>query len=104
MAKFENRKNYRKKSPCLTEEIIEVLEKSNRKMECFQYDLKAEKCRIDYTKRTVTYIPDQEDSYERLLEENRKFADENMEDAVVKAAMIEKLLNCLRLNRRNRIS
>lgn len=33
MAKFEKRTNYRKKYPDLNDEIIEVLEKSDRKME-----------------------------------------------------------------------
>lgn len=57
--------------------MIEVLEKSDRKIEYQQYDLKVEQCRIDGIKRTVTYVPSREDSYERLLEENRQFAAES---------------------------
>ncbi len=99
MAKFRNRTNYREKYPDLSDEMIEVLEKSDRKMEYQQYDLKVEQCQIDDTKRTVTYIPSREDSYERLLEENRQFAAEreSVEDAAVKAVMIEKMLDSLKL-------
>lgn len=74
MAKFKKRTNYREQFPDLSEEIIEVLQKSDRKMEYQQYDLKVERYQIDCTKRTVTYFPSREDSYERLLEENRQFA------------------------------
>ncbi len=99
MAIFRKRTNYREKYPDLSDEMIEVLEKSDRKMEYQQYDLKAEQCQIDGTKRTVTYVPSREDSYERLLEENRQFAaeSESVEDAAVKAVMIEKMLDSLKL-------
>lgn len=99
MAKFERKTNYQKKYPDLSGEIIEVLEKSDRKMEYQQYDLKIERYRIDYAKGTVTYLPSREDSYERLLEENRQFAAdaEGVEDAAVKAVMIEQMLDCLKL-------
>jgi DNA-directed RNA polymerase specialized sigma24 family protein len=99
MAKFERKTNYREKYPGLSDEIIETLEKSDRKMEYQQYDLKVERYRIDYAKGTVTYIPSREDSFDRLLEENRQFASdaESVEDTAVKAVMIEKMLNCLKL-------
>ena len=99
MAKFKKRTNYREQYPDLSEEIIEVLQKSDRKMEYQQYDLKVERYQIDCTKRTVTYFPSREDSYERLLEENRQFAaeSESVEDTAVKTVMIEKMLACLKL-------
>ncbi len=99
MAKFRNRTNYREKYPDLSDEMIAVLEKSDRKMEYQQYDLKVEQCQIDCSKRTVTYVPSREDSYERLLEENRQFAaeSESVEDAAVKAVMIEKMRDSLKL-------
>lgn len=99
MAKFERKTNYREKYPGLSDEIIETLEKSDRKMEYQQYDLKVERYRIDLNKGTVTYIHSREDSFDRLLEENRQFASdaESVEDAAVKAVMIEKMLNCLKL-------
>ncbi|NLH02308.1 MAG: sigma-70 family RNA polymerase sigma factor, partial [Clostridiales bacterium] len=98
MAEFERKTNYREKYPGLSDEIIETLVKSDRKMEYQQYDLKAERYRIDRAKGTVTYIPGREDSFDRLLEENRQFASdaESVEDAAVKAVMIEKMLACLK--------
>jgi len=98
MAKFERKMNYREKYPGLSDEIIEVLEKSDRKMEYQQYDIKVERCRIDYASGTVTYLPSREDSYDRLLEENRQFAadGESVDNAAIKAVMIEKMLTCLK--------
>lgn len=99
MAQFKKKTNYRGKYPGLSKEIIMVMEKSDRKMEYQQYDLKVERFQVNYTKQTVTYIPSREDSYDRLLEENRQFAVESeaVENIVVKAVMIEKMLTCLKL-------
>lgn len=99
MAKFYKRTNYREKYQGLSEEIIEVLVKSDRKMEYQQYDLKTERYKIDSAKGTVTYLSSREDSFERLLEENRQFSadTESVEDAAVKAVMIKKMLSCLKL-------
>lgn len=99
MTKFAKRMNYRKQYPDLSDEIIEVLEKSDRKMEYQQYDLKVERYWIDYTKRTVAFIPSREDSYEWLLDENRQFAAEceSVENAAVKKVMLEKMRICLEL-------
>lgn len=98
MANYRKKINYRKLYPDASDEIIAVLEKSDRKMEYQQYDLKAERFRICYENQTVTCIPSREDSYERLLEESRQFeaADETVEDAAVKAVLIEKMLSCLK--------
>ena len=49
--------NYRKLYPNVREEIYEVLERSDRKIKYSRCDLKAERCSIDYEKRTVTYVP-----------------------------------------------
>lgn len=94
MAKFERKTNYREKYPGLSDDIFELLVKSDRKMEYQQYDLKVERYRIDYDEGTVTYIPSREDSFDRLQEENRQFAadTEGVEDTAVKAVMIEKML------------
>jgi RNA polymerase sigma factor (sigma-70 family) len=99
MTKYLKKTNYRKKYPGLSDEIIEVLEKSDRKMEYQQYDLKVVHYRIDYAKKIVTYLPSREDSYERLLEENHQFAveAESVEDVAIKALMIERMLSCLKL-------
>ncbi|MSS11810.1 sigma-70 family RNA polymerase sigma factor [Clostridium sp. WB02_MRS01] len=91
--------NYRKRYPEASDMVIEVLEKSDRKMEYEQYDLKVERCHIDSLNRTVTYIPSREDSYERLMGENRQFVadQESVEDAAVNALLIEKMLSSLKL-------
>ena len=91
--------NYRKRYPEASDVVIEVLEKSDRKMEYQQYDLKAERCHIDSLNRTVAYVPSREDSYERLIEGNRQFAadQESVEDAAVNALLIEKMLSSLKL-------
>lgn len=98
MAKYQKKTNYREKYPAVSKEIIETLEKSDRRMEYPQYDIKVERCRIDSASGTVTYLPSREDSYERLLEENRQFAagDESVDDTVIKTVMIEKMLTCLK--------
>lgn len=99
MAKYEKNTNYRAKYPGLSEEIVEFLQQSDRKIKYHQYDLKIERYKIDYAKGTVTYLPSREDSYERLIEENRQFANEveGVEDVAVKAVLIEKMLACLKL-------
>lgn len=99
MAHIKKRTNYRKKYPGISEELLEVLQQSDRKMEYQEYDLKAERVRICQKKQTVTYIPSREDSYERLLEENRQFTaeEESVEDTAVKAVMIEKMLLSLKM-------
>ena len=99
MAILKKKTDYRKKYPELSDEIINVLEQSDRKMEYQQYDLKTERFRIHYTEQTVICIPSREDSYDRLMEEDRQFAadDENVEDTAVKTLMIEKMLDCLKL-------
>jgi len=99
MAIFRKRMDYRAKYPDASEAVIETLEKSDRKMEYQQYDLKAERWCVDSERLTVTYIPSREDSYERLTEENMQFADkaERVEDTAVKTVLIEKMLSCLKL-------
>ncbi len=99
MAILKKKPDYRKKYPELSDEIINVLEQSDRKMEYQQYDLKTERFQIHYIEQTVICVPSREDSYDRLLEENRQFAadDESAEDTAVKTLMIQKMLECLKL-------
>ncbi|WP_411677809.1 sigma-70 family RNA polymerase sigma factor [Caproicibacter sp.] len=98
MAKYQKKTDYQAKYPGVSKEIIEVLEKSDRQMEYLQYDIKVERCQINSVSGTVTYLPSREDSYERLLEENRQFAasGESVDDAAIKTVMIEKMLTCLK--------
>lgn len=99
MAKFYKKINYQEEYPGLSKEIVDFLLQSDRKIKYQQYDLKVGKCQFDYVKGTDTYLPGREDSYERLIEENKQFADkaESVEDVVVKAVMIEKMLYCVKL-------
>lgn len=98
MAKFIKKENYREKYPSLSNEIIEFLKKSDRKMEYQQYDLKVERYKIDYNTMTVKYFPSREDSYDRLLDEDKQFKmeSESIEDIVVKSVMIEGMMACLK--------
>lgn len=98
MARYQKKTDYQAKYPGVSREIIEALERSDRQMEYLQYDIKVERCRIDSVSGTVTYLPSREDSYERLLEENRQFAavEESVDEAAIKTVMIEKMLICLK--------
>lgn len=98
MAKHKKKTNYREKYPNVNSEVIQVLEKSDRQMEYLQYDIKIERCQIDYASGAITYFPSREDSLERLLEENKQFAvvGESVDDTVIKTMMIEKMLICLK--------
>lgn len=99
MANTRDKKNNSKKYPNLNNEIVDVLEKSDRKMRYHEYDLKVGKFMINNANRTVTYIPSREVSYELLLNENHQFADNsvNIEEMVIKAAMIKRLHLCIKL-------
>jgi hypothetical protein len=99
MSKYQKKTDYQAKYPGVSKEIIEVLEKSDRQIEYLQYDIKVERCQIDSVSGTVTYLPSREDSYDRLLEENRQFAadGEDVDDAAIKTVMIEKMLACLKM-------
>ena len=98
MEEGKKRTNYRKLYPDVKEEIYEVLERSDRKIKYSKYDLKTERCNIDYENGTVTYIPSREDSLDRLEEQNYQFSDqgESVEDRVIKGILIEKILEKLR--------
>lgn len=97
MEEGKKRTNYRKLYPDVKEEIYEVLERSDRKIKYSKYDLKTERCNIDYEKGTVTYIPSREDSLDRLGEQNYQFSDqgESVEDRVIKGILIAEMKSCI---------
>ena len=97
MEEGKKRTNYRKLYPNVKEEIYEVLERSDRKIKYSKYDLKTERCNIDYENGTVTYIPSREDSLDRLEEQNHQFSDqgESVEDRVIKGILIAKIKSCI---------
>lgn len=69
----------------VSEEIYRAYKHFERKEEYFTYDLKAEK----FSKKTVSFLPSREDSYERLLEANQQFV---IQEVSVQA-QVEKLLD-----------
>lgn len=98
MEEGKKRTNYRKLYPGVKEEIYEVLERSDRKIKYSRYDLKTERCNIDYEKGTVIYIPSREDSLDRLEEQNCQFSDqsEGVEDRAIKDALIADMKSCIK--------
>lgn len=99
MAQYRNRIDYRKKYPGLSDEIVEMLQKSDRKIEYQQYDLKVDRYKTDKMTGAVIHIPSREVSYDMLLEENRQFQmeSESVEDQAVTAVMVERIMACIRM-------
>ncbi|MVB09650.1 hypothetical protein CAFE_03120 [Caprobacter fermentans] len=98
MAKYRNWIDYRKKYPGLSDEIVEVLKKSDNKMTYQQHDLKVDRCKTDKVTESVIRIPSREVSYDMLLEANRQFQaeSESVEDKAVNAVMIERMIVCIK--------
>ncbi|OCN01997.1 RNA polymerase subunit sigma-24 [Clostridium sp. W14A] len=98
MAQYRTWIDYRKKYPGLNDEIVKALQKSDRKMEYQQYDLKLDRYKADKVTGTVIHIPRREVSYDMLLEENRQFQmeSESVEDQAVTAVMVERMMACIR--------
>lgn len=69
----------------VSEEVYQVYKHFERKEEYFTYDLKAEK----FSKKTASFLPSREDSYERLLETNQQFVVQEVSVQV----QVENLLN-----------
>lgn len=99
MAKFLRTPNYREMYPDASDEVIKCLRKGHRKMEYAEYDLKAERIRVDAKYKKVVFIPSREDSLERLLDEDKQFEDggESPEDMAIQTVMISKMMECVAL-------
>ena len=69
----------------VSEEVYRAYKHFGRKEEYFTYDLKAEK----FSKKTSSFLPSREDSYERLLEANQQFVIQEVSVQV----QVEKLLD-----------
>ena len=65
------RVDYLKIYPCLKErpDVLEVLKKSDRKMEYMEVDIKQERFSYDPEGKVADLLPSREDSYDRLIEE-----------------------------------
>lgn len=81
----------------VSRELYKAYYKGRRKERYFTQDLKQERTRVDKKTGQITVIPSREDSYERLLEAEKQFAEdvENIEDAAIRAVMLEKLTAAL---------
>lgn len=75
----------------VSKELYEIYYKGQRKEKYFTHDLKQEHTKVDKETGEMIVIPSREDSYERLLEAEKQFAEETekVEDVAVRAVMLE---------------
>jgi len=99
MANEKRIPNYKAMYPNVSDEVISVLRRSERKQQYHEYDLKSEKFVVDQEKQKVIFIPSREDSLERLVDADVQFEDENIsvEEEAIKNVMIQKLRESLTL-------
>lgn len=100
MARYDQyHPNYRKLYPGLelTPEVLDFLNKSDRKMEYAEVDLKVEGFTCDQKKMIARFLPSREDSYDRLLEDDVQFALDGLspEDEAIHADELRHLRVCL---------
>ena len=83
----------------VNKELYDTYYKGQRKEKYFTHDLKQEHTKVDKETGEMIVIPSREDSYERLLEAEKQFAEEaeNVEDVAVREVMLEKLNEALRI-------
>lgn len=89
MAKPGKIPDFRKIYPEASDEVIEILRRTERKMQYQEYDLKVEQVIVDQKNQTVTIRPSREISYERMMESGKVV----LKDAVdVETMVLEQLL------------
>lgn len=83
----------------VSRELYEAYYKGQRKEKYFTHDLKQERTKVDKETGERIVIPSREDSYERLLEAEKQFAEETegVEDAAIRAVMLERLKEALHI-------
>lgn len=98
MAKPGRLPDFRKMYPEASEEVIEVLRETERKMQYQEYDLKSEQTIIDQEEQQIRLIPSREDSFERLQAEHKLPADEqaDVETIVLSRMMMQQLHEAIR--------
>lgn len=89
----------------VSEEVYRAYKHFERKEEYFTYDLKAEK----FSKKTASFLPSREDSYERLLEANQQFVIQEVSvqaqvENLLDAEMVRKALSLLNPEERELIN
>ena len=89
----------------VNEEVYRAYKLFERKEEYFTYDLKTER----FNKKTASFLPSREDSYERLLETNHQFVvqEASIQEKIEKnldAKILKEALSCLNLEEQRRIN
>lgn len=97
MAKPGRIPDFRKLYPEASEEVIEVLRQTERKMQYQEYDLKMEQIVVDQEEQIVDIIPSREDSLERLMDKEVQFqeASINVEEFILQRIEIQQLHRAL---------
>lgn len=82
----------------VSKEVYEVYYKGERKERYFSVDLKTERNKVDKESGTKVVIPSREDSYERLVKNEKQFASENesVEDMAIKTMLLNQLNEILK--------
>ena len=70
----------------VSKELYETYYKGQRKEKYFTHDLKQEHTKVDKETGEMIVIPSREDSYERLLEAEKQFAEET-ENVVIERSL-----------------
>ena len=93
MSKSRHIKNYRTQFPTASEEVIDALKKSDRKIKYTEHELKCGK----YDKATNTYNQGREVSLQMIEDSGVLFPDqtENIEDIVVRSILIEQMIKAV---------
>ena len=81
----------------VSDEIFEILKKSDRRIKYVEYDLKETRYIINQEKATLKEIPSREDSLDRLMSLGFDFADHTTDfrEAVIKKIMLEQAVEKL---------
>lgn len=81
----------------VTEQVYRAYWHYTAKEDYFTRQLKTERFKADQQAQTATFTPSREDSYDRLLEQDKQFACESkpVEDAAVASVWMEELLALL---------
>lgn len=98
--KYKYRPDYKDIYPgvTITDEVLAVLRESDRRMEYQEYDLKAERFKVDPLKQTVVFLPSREDSLDRLMDLQVQFRASGtpVEDDAIEKVLIEKMMRAIR--------
>lgn len=89
--------NYKQLYPEISTEVLDCLRKSDRKMKYAEVDLKVEDFEQDLENNSASFTPSREDSYERLMEDDQQFAQDELspEAVAVRKDELHRLRLCL---------